>query len=98
MKDAAIPRDCNNSKREQEKLEKSQGLKENIQKLRTVKASVNPVVIRAYGAVTHKTGRRVPKDPRNNLRNLWPEECSPRTAEILNITLKLPGLWSRTRV
>ena len=56
MVDVAIPRDSNIRKMEHKKLEKCQGLKEELERMWGVKASVVPRVIGAHGAVTHKLG------------------------------------------
>ena len=54
MADMAIPSDCNILKKEHEKVEIYQGLKEELKRAWKVKASVVPVVIRALRAVTLK--------------------------------------------
>ncbi|TWW73505.1 Kin of IRRE-like protein 1 [Takifugu flavidus] len=55
--DVAIPSDSNIRKKEHEKLEKYQGLKENIERMCGMKATVVPVVIGTLGAVTPKPSR-----------------------------------------
>ncbi|TWW80141.1 hypothetical protein D4764_10G0011710 [Takifugu flavidus] len=50
--DVAIPSDSNIRKKEHEKLEKYQGLKEEIERMWGMKATVVPVVIGTLGAVT----------------------------------------------
>ncbi|TWW81593.1 hypothetical protein D4764_01G0014080, partial [Takifugu flavidus] len=55
--DVAIPNDSNIRKKENEKLEKYQALKEEIEKMWGVKATVVPVVIGTLGAVTPKLSR-----------------------------------------
>uniref|UniRef100_A0A087YQ23 Uncharacterized protein n=1 Tax=Poecilia formosa TaxID=48698 RepID=A0A087YQ23_POEFO len=52
--DVAIPSDYNIRKKEHEKLEKYQGLREELEKAWKVKTTVVPVVIRALWAVTPK--------------------------------------------
>ncbi|KAK7895269.1 hypothetical protein WMY93_020594 [Mugilogobius chulae] len=52
--DVAIPSDGNIRRKEHEKLEKYQGLREELEKAWKVKATVVPVVIGALGAVTPK--------------------------------------------
>lgn len=51
--DLAILSDSNIRKKEQEKLEKHQGLKEELEKMWEVEATVVPVVTGALRAVTH---------------------------------------------
>ena len=50
----AVPSDSNIKKKEYEKLEKYQGLKEELERTWKVKVKVVPVVIGALGAVTPK--------------------------------------------
>ena len=52
MIDVAIPSDRNIKRKKHEKLQKYQGLKEEVEKMWELKAAVVPVVIRALGAVT----------------------------------------------
>ena len=52
--DVAVPSDSNIKKKKYEKLEKYQGLKEELERTWKVKAKVVPVVIGALGAVTSK--------------------------------------------
>ena len=54
--DVGIPADANIRKKEHEKIEKYQGLKEQLEQMWKVKASVVPVVVGALGAVTPKLG------------------------------------------
>ncbi len=78
--DIAIPSDCNIRKKEHEKLEKYQGLREELEKAWRVKATVVPVVIGALGAVTPKL-QEATADPRKNIRYLSPEKCSSRNSK-----------------
>jgi len=55
--DVAIPKDGNFNRKEHKKLEKCQGLKEEVKKMWEVKVTVVPVVIGALGAVTTKEAR-----------------------------------------
>lgn len=75
--DVAIPTDSNIKKKEHEKLEKYQGLKEELEKMWKGRAPVVPVVIGALGAVTPKLA---PAESRYNIRGLCPEECSLRNS------------------
>ena len=59
----AIPADANIRKEEHEKLEKYQGLKEQLERMWKVKASVVPVVVGALGAVTPKLGEWLQQIP-----------------------------------
>ena len=52
----AIQSDSNIRKKEQKKLEKYQGLKEELERMQGVKALMVPVLIGAHRAVTHKLG------------------------------------------
>ncbi len=61
--DVAIPSDSNIRKKEHEKLEKYQGLKEELEKMWKVRATVVPVVIGALGAVTPKLGEWLQQIP-----------------------------------
>ncbi|CAK6950273.1 uncharacterized protein LOC127616771 [Scomber scombrus] len=54
--DVVIPSDNSIRKKEQEKLGKYQGLKEELEKMWGVEVTVVPEVIGALGAVTHKQG------------------------------------------
>ena len=63
MIDVAIPSDSNIKKKEHEKIEKYQGLKEELERMWGVKATVVPVVIGALGAVTYKLGEWLQQIP-----------------------------------
>ena len=76
--DIAIPSDSNIRKKEHEKLEKYQGLKEELEKMWRVKATMVRVVIGALGAVSHNL--MAPGDSRYNIWGLCPEEFSPRNS------------------
>ena len=54
--DEAVPNDNNIRRKEHGKLGKYQGLKEELEKMWRIKATVVLVVIRVLGAVTHKLG------------------------------------------
>ncbi|KAF7656848.1 hypothetical protein LDENG_00035480 [Lucifuga dentata] len=54
--DVAVPADSNIRKKEHEKIEKYQGLKEELERTWKVKFKVVPVVTGALGAVTPKLG------------------------------------------
>ena len=75
MIDIVVPSDSNIKKKEYEKLEKYQGLKEELERMWKVKAKVVPVVIGALGAVSRKL------EEWNNIRTLCPEECSARNSK-----------------
>ena len=69
MVDVAIQSDSNIKKKEHEKPEKYQGLKEEVEKKWELKAAVVPVVIGALRA-----------DPGNNIRDLCPEKRSSKNS------------------
>ena len=62
--DVTTPSGINIKKKEHKKLQKYQGLKEEVEKMWDVKASVVPVVIGTFRAFTTNM---VPTHPRNNL-------------------------------
>ena len=72
----AIWSNGNIKKREHEKLEKNQGLRVKLERMRGVKASVVPVAIGALGA-NHRAGRVAPTNPRINIWDLCLGECYP---------------------
>ncbi|XP_055362142.1 uncharacterized protein LOC129603668 [Betta splendens] len=76
--DVAIPSDGNIRKKEHEKLEKYQGLREELEKAWKVKATV--VVIGALGVVTPNLEEWL-RHPWKNIRHLSPEKCSPRNSK-----------------
>ena len=91
--DVAIPADANIRKKEHEKVEKYQGLKEELEKAWKVKTSVVPVVIGALGAVTPKLEEWLQQIP-GKTSDIWVQKSAVLgTAKILRRTLKLPGLW-----
>ncbi|KAF7655229.1 hypothetical protein LDENG_00059120 [Lucifuga dentata] len=61
--DVAIPSDGNIKKKEHEKLEKYQRLKEELDQMWKVKSTVVPVVIGTLGAVTPKLGEWLQQIP-----------------------------------
>ncbi|XP_076740510.1 uncharacterized protein LOC143418686 [Maylandia zebra] len=61
--DVAVPNDSNIRKKEHEKLEKYQGLREELERMWRVKVTVVPVVIGALGAVTPKLGEWLQQIP-----------------------------------
>ena len=91
--DVAIPSDYNIRKKEHEKLEKYQGLREELEKTWKVKTTVVPVVIGALGAVTPKLEQWLKQIP-GTTSDISVQKCAVLgTAKILRRTLKLPGLW-----
>ena len=91
--DIAVPSDFNIRKKEHEKLEKYQGLREELEKAWKVKASVVPVVVGALGAVTPKLEEWLQQIPGNTSDISVQKSAVLGTAKILRRTLKLPGLW-----
>ena len=78
--DVATPNSKNIRKKEHKKLEKYQGLKEDLQKMWKMKATAVPVIRRGLQA-----GRVTPVDPENNIRDLYLEERRPRNYKITYI-------------
>ncbi|XP_051929435.1 uncharacterized protein LOC127605701 [Hippocampus zosterae] len=80
-------------KKEHEKLEKYQGLREELERAWKVKVTVVPVVVGALGAVTPKLDEWLQQIPGTTL-DISVQKCAVLgTARILRRTLKLPGLW-----
>lgn len=84
--DVAIQSDYKIMKKEQEKLQKYQGLREQLEGMWRMRTLLIPVVIGALEAVNV-----APTGPRNNIWDLRPEECSATvgTAKILRRPLTL---------
>ena len=91
--DIAVPSDSNIKKKEYEKLEKYQGLKEELERTWKVKVKVVPVVIGALGAVTPKLEEWLQQIPGTTSELSVQKSAVLGTAKILHRTLKLPGLW-----
>ncbi|XP_078791071.1 uncharacterized protein LOC111949134 [Oryzias latipes] len=91
--DVAVPSDGNIRKKEHEKLEKYQGLREELEKAWKVKVTVVPVVIGALGAITPKLEEWLQQIPGKTSDLSVQKSAVPGTAKILCKTLKLPGLW-----
>ncbi|TWW59227.1 hypothetical protein D4764_06G0007570 [Takifugu flavidus] len=91
--DVAIPSDSNIRKKEHEKLEKYQGLKEEIERMWGMKATVVPVVIGTLGAVAPKLSRWLQQIPGTTSEISVQKSAVLGTAKILHRTLRLPGLW-----
>ncbi|XP_051911362.1 uncharacterized protein LOC127593748 [Hippocampus zosterae] len=91
--DVAVPSDGNIRKKEHEKLEKYQGLREELERAWKVKVTVVPVVVGALGAVTPKLDEWLQQIP-GTTSDISVQKCAVLgTARILRRTLKLPGLW-----
>ncbi|KAK7886240.1 hypothetical protein WMY93_025861 [Mugilogobius chulae] len=91
--DVAIPSDGNIRRKEHEKLEKYQGLREELEKAWKVKATVVPVVIGALGAMNPKLDEWLQHIPGSTSDISVQKSAVLGTARILRRTLKLPGLW-----
>uniref|UniRef100_A0A669EZW7 Reverse transcriptase domain-containing protein n=1 Tax=Oreochromis niloticus TaxID=8128 RepID=A0A669EZW7_ORENI len=91
--DVAVPNDSNIRKKEHEKLEKYQGLREELERMWRIKVTVVPVVIGALGAVTPKLGEWLQQIPGTTSEISVQKSAVLGTAKILRRTLKLPGLW-----
>lgn len=77
-------------------MEKQQSLKEELERIRKVKAKVVSVAVEALRAVTPKLGqlRRIPG---MTLKLLVQKSAVLGTAKILYRTFKFPGLWYSTQ-
>ncbi|TWW59309.1 hypothetical protein D4764_06G0008390 [Takifugu flavidus] len=91
--DVAIPSDSNIRKKEHKKLEKYQGLKEEMERMWWMKATVVPVVIGALGAVTPNLSRWLQQIPGTTPEISVQTSAVLGTAKILRRTLRLPSLW-----
>ena len=91
--DVAISSDGNIKKKENKKLEKYQGLNEEVEKMWELKAAVVSVIIKAVGAVTPKLGERVQHILETTSEISVQKSTVLGTAKILRRTLELPGLW-----
>ncbi|KAF7642179.1 hypothetical protein LDENG_00262910 [Lucifuga dentata] len=68
--DMAVPADSNIRKKEHEKIEKYQRLKEELERTWKVKSKVVPVITGALGAMTPKLGEWLQEIPEQHLRSL----------------------------
>ena len=93
MIDVAVPSDCNIRKKEHEKIDKYQGLREEMEKMWKVKAKVVPIVIGALGAVAPTLEKWLEEIPGETTEVSIQKNAILGTARILRRTLKLPGLW-----
>lgn len=87
--DETVPNDSNITKKECEKLEKSQGLREPLERMLGVKATVASVVIGALEAGTHQGWRRGSRRSPSGMS--VQESAVLGTAKIVSRILKLPG-------
>ncbi|TWW67366.1 hypothetical protein D4764_02G0004070 [Takifugu flavidus] len=90
--DVAIPSDSNIRKKEHEKLEKYQGLKEEIERMWGMKATVVLVVIGTLGAVTPNLSKWLQQIPGTTSEISVQKSAVLGTAKILRRTLRLPGV------
>ncbi|TWW73543.1 hypothetical protein D4764_15G0009370 [Takifugu flavidus] len=88
----AIPSDRNIRKKEHEKLERYQGLKEEMARMWDMKATVVPVVIVTLRAVTPKLCRWLQQIPGTTSEISTQKSAVLGTVKILRRTLRLPGL------
>ncbi|XP_055359974.1 uncharacterized protein LOC129603341 [Betta splendens] len=101
--DVAIPSNGNIRKKEHEKLEKYQGLREELEKAWKVKATVVPVVIGALGAVTPKLEewlQQIPeKHPTSQSRKVqsWEQQgyCAEPSSSLASGRGPELGKWMR---
>ena len=95
--DITVPSDSNIKKKESEKLKKYQGLKDKLERSWKVMAKVVPVVIGALRAETPKLKKWLQQIPETTTELSVQESAVLGTTKILCRTLKLPGLWWKTR-
>ena len=93
MIDVAIPSDSNLRRKEHKRIEKYQGLREELEKMWGVKATVVPVVIGTLGAATPKLGGWLQQIPGTTSEISFQRFALLGAAKILRRTLRLPGLW-----
>ena len=91
--DIAVPNDRNCKAKEQEKIEKYQDLRLEMQKLWNVKATVVPVVIGALGSHTPELESYLEKLPGNQNKASLIRAALLGSAHILRRTLNLPENW-----
>ncbi len=91
--DVAIPNDSNIKKKEQEKVEKYQPLREELQRIWKVKSKVVPVVVGALGAVTPVLQKWLKEIPGEHAYRNLQKSALIGTAKILRRTLNLKGHW-----
>ena len=91
--DIAVPRDDNIKDKEQEKIDKYQPLKEELNKLWGTKTKVVPVVVGSLGAVTTKLHSWLSEFPGKVDEISLQKSVLLDTCRMLRRTLKLPGLW-----
>ena len=91
--DVAVPSDCNIMKKEHEKIDKYQGLREEMEKMWKVEAKVVPIVVGALGAVTTTLEKWLEQIPGRTTEISIQKNAILGTSRILRRTLKLPGLW-----
>ena len=91
--DVAVPSDCNIRKKEHEKIDKYQGLREEMEKMWKVKVKVVPIVIGALGAVAPTLEKWLEEIPGETTEVSIQKNAILGTARMLRRTLKLPGLW-----
>ncbi|KAF7642936.1 hypothetical protein LDENG_00248050 [Lucifuga dentata] len=65
--DVTVPADSNIRKKEHQKMEKYQGLKEELERTWKVKSKVGPVAHWSARGCDPQTGRVAPRDSRNNI-------------------------------
>ena len=90
--DVAISSDSNIKKKEHEKFEEYQGLKEEVEKMWELKATVIPMVIGALKAVNPNLVEWFQQIPGTTSEISVQMSTVLGTAKILRRTLKLPGL------
>ena len=91
--DIAVPMDGNIKKKEIEKVEKYQPLREELTRLWQVKTTVTPVVIGALGSITPAHEKWLETIAGKHQSCELQKSALLGTAKILRRYLNLPGLW-----
>ena len=89
MADLAIPCNSKMKKKENEKLEKYQGLKKEVEKMWELKVTVLPLGIRALLKLCECLQQITGTKSKLSVQ----KSAVLRTAKLLHRTFKLPGLW-----
>ena len=91
--DIAVPRDENIREKEQEKVDKYEPLRIELERLWNVDTKVVPVVVGALGAVTTRLPDWLSMIPGDIKEVDLQKSALLGTCSLLRRTLKLPGLW-----
>ena len=91
--DIAVPNDVNIKSKEQEKVQKYQPLREELQRIWKVKTKVVPVVVGSLGSLTETHEKWLEELPGKHESLPLQKSALLGTSKILRRTLNLPGLW-----